>query len=181
MFGSAAIAVIAAFTFVASCFYTARAFSAAQRPVIGIVSHSVRTFGEPPTDLHWRFVVRNLGALPGRLRIRAYTRRIYGDDGMNHERLMPPLPAGASRTAVIMPGQESTIEGSVTDLDFRHLDLPVVRRILTGSLNLDVFIDLAYDGPATLVGRRRFFHWSVQRFNLEAALPAFGPIAADAN
>lgn len=157
-----------------SLFYTIRLFTVTQRPYVGVTEVQHQFVENPPRAMLWKAVVKNVGALPGNVRVDENTATITTHAGVT---TLSSL-GGIGRTMTfLMPGQTIDLIGQYSEVG----SPTKMSELLNGSATLDLKVRLSYDNPGWFFGRTRHYSTSIRFHVTPGVMPGFAMVSAESD
>lgn len=143
-----------------------------QRPRIGVTDVEYVFNNSPKPALHWTLIVRNVGASSGEAIIDTHAATIA--IGAN-TRELPRLARIGDARVLILPGQSTTVTGTLFDDDAWP---GAVEQVRSGQAALNDAVSMSYRGGG-LVFKSTFHYSAVVRYNATSTPPRFLIISAE--
>jgi hypothetical protein len=160
------LTVISLVVAILSFLYTARTFTLTNRAYVGVIEHDYQIYGEPPTAMTWRFVMKNVGTAPTWVTVKAHFGTVIDSTGVARTLPLFGEPMGG---IYMMPGQTADLTSQLSDAggNARVVD------ILAGRTKLRVEIRLSYDSPSAFGFGRTHKYEATSEFRVNPTPPRF--------
>jgi hypothetical protein len=149
--------------------YTMRTFAVTHRPYVGVLGVQVAS---SPTTLSWKFVLKNTGSVPARVRYERNETTVT----TNGRTVRLPVRGDPSWYGILMPGVETEAVGRVNDGE--HVSLGDIH---SGRTTLEVDLVVRYEETGALLWTTQYRYAVKQRFRPTLDPPTFMTLSGEAD